>query len=792
MCFLAVSVKLFCVKFILRTIAFLGAGSICAFANPQNASVNQNDASSSVVAERVKTSLVNDVTKKSSKRKRRDVPWVSLAHQRAMEAEANGETLPEDNQQKKISFLARFTEDAAPELSADKFDYANDESGKLVARGNAKISDKNYELYSDKIEFSQKQGYAKASGDVKVSTSEARIATNDVYVNFENDAMKSDYVKFGSSPIFAESKSLSGENKKVQFGESVMYVGEPSWSSMTVSADSISYDKNTDLLELDEVTMKVAGVPFFYVPYYSQHGLDRPPYEINTAVGYNGDYGAYIRNDIYYNGLGDVSPGVLLDYYSERSVLFGPAVNYETELADSILSGWAKGAYINDHGSRDILGTDSLGRPIGHERFFIELRHKQIISDRIGLTGNLSYWSDEFITRDFRPSLYYDNQVPDNFAEAIYYGDFFTTSVFTRFAPNDWEVVQQRLPEVRVDLQPIEIFNTGAYQTGFVSYAYMREFDPLSTLNYKYTNRADAYYGITRPIALSQWSKITPVIGGRATYYANTRNGKGDYMRFLGQIGFDAQMDIWGSWDYENKAMGLDGIRHHLIPKISYRYIPNAEQGDSRIAQIDDNYLTTYPPVLDLGDLRNTDEIWSTNTMRFGLQNIFETRDAEYGSREIARFDIYQDVNFDQRKIPQRDEKESFSDLFINASVNPSRWLTVGTYTRFNVDHLTLPEVNTYLGLYDGDAASIYLITSYLDGSINQYAVHADYRISERYKVFGRWHYDAKLSTFTEQVYGLWTRVGNSWVIEYMVSNRSGSTRQNNFSFGARATLMIF
>jgi LPS-assembly protein len=263
-------------------------------------------------------------------------------------------------------------------------------------------------------------------------------------------------------------------------------------------------------------------------------------------------------------------------------------------------------------------------------------------------------------------------------------------------------------------------------------------------------------------------------------------------MRFLGQIGFDAQMDIWGAWEYESKTMGIDGIRHHMIPQISYRFIPNAEQGDSRIAEIDDNYITTYPPVLDLGDLRNTDEIWNTNTMRFGLQNIFETRDEEYGSREIARFDIYQDVNFDARRIPNRDYKESYSDLFINASVSPARWLTIGTYTRYNLDYLDVPEVNTYLGLFDGDAFSAYLVSSYLDGSINQYSVHAEYRISERYKLFGRWHYDAELAKFTHQVYGLWTRVGNSWVIEYFISERSGSTRQNSFSIGARITMMIF
>ena len=174
------------------------------------------------------------------------------------------------------------------------------------------------------------------------------------------------------------------------------------------------------------------------------------------------------------------------------------------------------------------------------------------------------------------------------------------------------------------------------------------------------------------------------------------------------------------------------------------------------------------------------------------MQNIFETRDAEYGSREIARFDIFQDVNFDKRQIPNRAGEESYSDLFVNASVSPARWLTLGTYTRFNLDYLDVPEVNTYVGLFDGDAFSVNLITSFLDGSFDQYALQAEYRISERYKLFGRWHYDAELSKFTYQVYGLWTRLGNSWIIEYFISERSGATRQNSFSIGARITMMAF
>ena len=732
----------------------------------------------------------------ADKSRRRDAPWVSLAHQRKLEAQANGTYVePEEEAPAGGGLVSKISRGSAPKLSADKFDYGTEEgdADKLVASGNAAIVDKHFEVHSDTLEYSQKDGYANLKGNVVASADGSRIVTDDARVNMAEDSMKSGYIRFGKAPVFVEGDKFDADKTKVKIENAKVYFGEPDWLTMSASGSEVRYDSDTDLLEIDDVTLWLGPVPFFYVPYYSQHGLDKPPFDAQFGAGMNDDYGFYVRSTMMYNGLKDVSLGMLLDYYTKRSVLFGPAMEYDYAGMETALKGFLQGAYINDHGSPEVLGYDSLGRRIsGNDRFFIEWRHNQIIADRIGLTGNLSWWSDDAVTRDFRPEFFYDNQTPDNFGEAIYYGNYFTTSVFTRFAPNDWEAVQQRLPEVRVDLQPVEIFKTGIYQNAFASYAYMSDLNKFEHAGRITSNRADAYYGLTRPIQLSDWSKITPVLGGRVTYYGDAQGKSGDYTRFLGQVGFDAQMDIWGTFDVKMETMGIDGIRHHMIPQISYRYIHDATQGSDRMPVIDEFYYTTYPPILDLGVMRNVDQMVKTNTMRFGLQNIFETRDEEWGSREIARFDLYQDVNFDPRPLRQADGDRSFSDLYINASVSPARWLTIGSYVRANLDYVDIPEVNGYIGLLDGDECSVYFVSTYMRGMLTQYSLYADYRISERFKVYGNWHYDYKLSKLTEQAYALSHRLSNSWVVDYIISNRSGASRQNNFSFSVRLNMFIF
>ena len=150
----------------------------------------------------------------ASKRVRRDIPWVSLAHQRelAQKAEKSEDNRPKTVMgpsaektsvvepkvaDKKASIWSKFTLGSRPELSADKFDYAADGSGNLIARGNAKISDKNFEIDADTVEFIQSKALANASGDVRVTLEPARLLSDNLHMDMNSDSMKSGYTRCG-------------------------------------------------------------------------------------------------------------------------------------------------------------------------------------------------------------------------------------------------------------------------------------------------------------------------------------------------------------------------------------------------------------------------------------------------------------------------------------------------------------------------------------------------------------------------------------------------------------------
>ena len=114
-------------------------------------------ASAAAAALMLNASLLGAETPESAALKlpRRDIPWVSLKHQRELEAKAidaaviTAEQRAEEERKRKelerqSSFLTRFTKDSAPKVTADKFDYAQDGSGKLSASGNVVVEDKNF------------------------------------------------------------------------------------------------------------------------------------------------------------------------------------------------------------------------------------------------------------------------------------------------------------------------------------------------------------------------------------------------------------------------------------------------------------------------------------------------------------------------------------------------------------------------------------------------------------------------------------------------------------------------
>ena len=100
--------------------------------------------------------------------------------------------------------------------------------------------------------------------------------------------------------------------------------------------------------------------------------------------------------------------------------------------------------------------------------------------------------------------------------------------------------------------------------------------------------------------------------------------------------------------------------------------------------------------------------------------------------------------------------------------------------------------MNSGITLRDGTAWSVRFSNNFLRRETEDYRVEGRLHVNEAYDVLGRLQYDARARRFNEQAYGVVQNLDNTWFIEYVVSVRSGSRRENGFGFSIQVEAHAF
>lgn len=654
----------------------------------------------------------------------------------------------------------------------------------MVAKGNAKAVGENMLLTADEIRYDRTDESLTAIGRIAFTRGEARLLADRLLYRRLDGTFSAENIRLGSYPYFAEGFSAEGTPNEITVRRARVSYGEPGPWQPTLTADAIIIAPG-QRVRTEKATAGVGSVQPLPFPKF-QHEFAQP---FAAAVSLNGGYrrslGVFAEAGLLVPVSRRSHLGGDIGLYSERGVMIGPSARYIASDDPDRLRGRFRSGYINDHGDKQ---TDLLGRPIPEERAFAEWQHQQMIAPDLSINAQVNWWKDSEVVRDFRPRAFFPVQEPDTFVESVYTGTNYFLSLFARFQPNRFHRVQERLPEIRFDLLPIAVGN-GFYERFSASAAALRE-DPLITGTKLRSDRLDAYYSLIRPFAPREWFAFTPLVGGRVTHYTNTEgNGvrSGDYTRVLGEAGADLAIRASGTFEYKNPQWKIDGLRHLVTPRLSYRYIPKADKGRARIPQIDREIFSTYLQPLGLGDVRNIDDLHATNTLRLGIDNIVQTRDPVLGSRDLLVLNVANDFRF-RRRPGERDVSEIHTEL----ALMPARWLQFDVYQSFTPRTLSMREFNSGITVRDGDVWSVRFGNNFLRRDIQDFSVDGRVRITERFEAVSRLHYDARKRRFNEQAYGITQNIGNTWLISYTVSLYSGRRRESSFGFNVQIDTVRF
>lgn len=660
-------------------------------------------------------------------------------------------------------------------------------TGETILTGNPHVVYGDLRLAADEIRLNPQTHVATATGHAVLTYGPRRLLADVITYNSADGTFSMGEVRLGQFPVYVSGSSASGSRERIVVDDARITVPEPGPFVPTLRAAQLQLI-GEEQLHAEDASIGIGSIRPIALPGFDQD--IRAPLLPNVSLngGYRRSLGVFAEAGLRVPVSPFWSVGGDLGLYSSRGVMFGPGVNYGRRDLTGYQGAFRSG-FISDYGTRY---EDILGRPIQRNRGLIEWEHVQRIGERVSITGELNYWSDSEVVRDFRARSFFPVQQPDSYVEAAYAGDNFFVSLFARFQPNTFQVVQQRLPELRFDLLPLAL--PGGFVERFnASIAVLRE-DPLPVSPIVpapgprwRSERFDAYYSLARPVRPADWFTFTPVAGGRVTHYANLDGPRRDYTRVLGEVGFDTELRTSAVWEYQNARWKIDGLRHLFTPRVSYRYIPEAEKGARYIPPIDRRSFSTYLQPLGLGAIRNLDELHGTSTLRLGFDNTLQTRDPEYGSRDLVVLNIANDFRF-RRRPGERDVSEIHTEL----AIMPARWLELGVYQSFRPQDFTLREFNSGITLRNGDDWIIRFSNNFLRRELNDYFVEGTHRFNEVYEGLMRLRYDARQGRFIEQIYGVRQNIANTWSIEYAISLYGGDRRESRFGFNVRVDAIRF
>ena len=668
-----------------------------------------------------------------------------------------------------------------PDLTADHTEYDLD-TRELAGSGHARISNGDALLTADRIIWAEKTDAITALGHVTLTSGRQRLLADHMIYHRGDGSFTAVNLRGGEFPFYIRGDTAEGTMREVVVHHATVIYGEPGPWQPTITAETIVFSPG-HYLRLLSSFIGLGDSDFFPIPHYGQDlGKASAVSALSFEVGYRSTLGGSADLGLRLPLLPDALIGGDIGLYTKRGVMAGPDATYQSP--DGSLKGSFESGFIRDSGDRS---TDILGSPISEDRRFADWTHQQQVTQNITLDGQVSWWSDSYVLRDFRPKEFYPVQMPDSYLEAVDTGENGFISAFARVRPNSFEPVQERLPELRYDLMPTAI-GGGFYERFEASAVSLVDWPPGGGPELA-SNRLDAFYGLSRPISPTDWLTLTPTIGGRVTNYSDTIGAAkdGGYTRTLGEVGFDALMRTSGTFDYSNSLWDISGLRHLLTPHVTYSYIPDADKGQQYIPNIDGQTFSTYLQPLDLGDMRAIDSLHPTNTLRLGLDNTLQTRNAGYGSRDLLTFNVADDLNFTRQP-----GEPDFSDIHIDTTLSPTPWLSYGVEEIFSPQTFTLRQYNSSLVLHDGNNWTLRLANDFLRHEDDDYLLDFRKRLDESYTALLLVEYGARQHIFNQLATGLTQNLSNTWSVRYLVTFNGGPNREGHFGFTVQVDTIKF
>ncbi len=415
------------------------------------------------------------------------------------------------------------------------------------------------------------------------------------------------------------------------------------------------FDKGDTEVLTQNSFLEIFGVPVFWLPVIYKTP-EEGGFGGRVEFGDKGDWGFYVRAAKNFHLLDEpyLNANLLMGYYEWRG--FGYGVNLDFVTPESSTDFFFYG--IRD--KRPYYSWDSnRHRPnpwevnnsrmkIPKHRYEFRLSNLTHLTPSLDFRGQVDLISDYNFLDDYFSGRYEKVLEPPTYLSLEQQFERGTASLYSTFRVNDFYTQLERMPELRLDFQRQELFANLYYQGetsgGFYRMKW-RDFNHptiygnhLTADDYE-SFRLDTLHMFYYPVNLFDIN-IIPRAGFRLTAYSKSSKRKithadlnemfradsvdgqpdafvrnydddgGSVVRFAGELGVEVNTKIYRTWqNLKSEFLGLDGLRHVMVPYVNYTYIPEPTESPDHLYYFDE-----------------VDRIDENNFVRVGLVNRLQTR----------------------------------------------------------------------------------------------------------------------------------------------------------------------
>jgi lipopolysaccharide assembly outer membrane protein LptD (OstA) len=656
-------------------------------------------------------------------------------------------------------------------VDADQMEYFQ-EQHLIVGRGHVVIERGNERLLADYVKVHTDTEQVEARGNITLDREGSVWRGEELVYNFRTH--QGDFGAFVAfyEPFFVR----ADESKRVATNEFVLH------NATITSCDGDDPQFKMQAGEariLDGSTLKaynavpyLFGIPFFWLPYW-QRSLDPEIVTFYLVPGYSSRLGGFALAGLGYR-LGNGVRGITrLDQYSHRGTGVGQDIIWKDPKKDKKYEGILRGYWIDDANPFYHANSEEREPTTTNQRYRLQLKHTQSLSDRDGMMMDANYLSDPFVMEDFFDKEYRNEVQPENRLSVMHRGDSFSAGLLANVRLNDFYENINRLPEANFEVNQLKLGNTPFYYesqntAGFLQHVYPKSTDTNSATRASYDAfRLDTLHTLYYPTRNFDFLNIMPRVRYEGTLYSKSYatqittnltvlstpvitakgtntvltttntitqtmvdNGAG--MRHLPQFGVESSFKAFGVITEGPTGIGRDvGLRHVAEPYVNYTFQPEP------------NLLPGELPQFDAVDGLNME-----HDIQLGMRNKLQTKRRGY-VQNLVDFDVYTYYRFENPAGVTND----FSNIMSLTRLRPCDWLMLDLDATFNPYTSEFESFNTQFALFDEDASRIAVEHRYTKEINNLISLEIMLFPQDRwsFRVYGR--YDLDNSQMQEHSY---------------------------------------